>query len=418
MKALDILIAMRYRFCWAILLIATGAVGLPAQTLELFTTSSGGTKILLMWSPDTVTPKVRYNIYRKEASEASWPSSPLNPAPIGRITNCSQFKAIISPSSDLWTMLSYSLADSTGGVPAITPLANVCSITSFAIGSEKWRRVQFFAGYEPDVAQVMGQGWLDNVVSFGKKYAYRVVRVNSDGKELKLRPESEASITAGTPGTIPTPSGLQGVAGDSKVQLYWDIPASNKFQSFEVRRATAPGGPWTKVSDVEVSSNLTTTINLDTLVPSRHGFTDYERYDTDGEPISHPVPNPPGADISVSGPYDGTTYYYRVRHKDPLGNVGSWSANVSATPQDSTRPGTPQGISVTAIESMNGFQIRWNRVTLDVEGHKEAMEGYRVYRYLQTEDPNSGATAVGGLITQLGGHQLDNDLFRHLTGTA
>ena len=396
---------MRYGISGGVLLIMTimaGMLPLKGQTLELFTTASGGTRVLLMWSAATVTPGVRYNIYRKEASEASWPAAPLNGTPIGPITNCTQFKTIIPSGSDLWTMLSYGLADSTGGVPPVTPLANVCGITSLPVGSMKWRRVQVFAGYEPDVARVMGQSWTDNTVSSGKTYAYRVMRVNSGGTELKLLPESEASIKAGSPGAIPTPSGAQGVAGDSKVQVLWDMPASNKFQSFDVRRATAPAGPWTKVSDVDVSANISSTIDLDTLIPARHGFTDYERYDSAGGATTHPVPNPPGADLNVAGPRDGTTYYYQVRHKDPLGNAGSWSGSVSATPEDSARPGTPQGLNVTAIESMNGFQIRWNRVELDEEGHVEAVRGYRVYRYEIPEDPNVGAVAVGGIVNQPG----------------
>src|SRR5690606_22798722 len=143
----------------------------------------------------------------------------------------------------------------------------------------------------------------------------------------------EITITAGTPGAIPTPGGPRGVAGDSKVQVLWNIPGSAKFQGFDVQRAPAPGGPWTRVSDVDFSATISSTINQDTLVPDRHGFTDYQRYDSTGAPVSHAVPNPPGADVNVDGPRDGVTYHYRVRHKDPLGNGGAWSATVSATPR-------------------------------------------------------------------------------------
>ena len=393
-------------FLLGILLSAGGVLSLKAQTLELFTNSGGVSRVLLMWSPDTVTPDVRYNIYRKEASEVAWPGSPINPTPIGPMTNCTEFKGVIPAGSELWSMLAYGLADSTGGIPPITPLANVCSIVSMPIGSLKWRRVQVFAGYEPTVARVMGQSWTDNAVSTGKTYTYRIIRVAAGGKELPLLPESQASIKAGIPGAIPTPGGVQAIAGDSKVQVIWNIPASDEFQFFEVRRATAPGGPWQRVSDVNVSANIATTIMLDTLIPDRHGFTDYERYDSSGAAIAHPVPNPPGPDLNISGPRDGTKYFYQVRHKDPLGNGGAWSGTVSATPQDSARPGTPQGLNVMAIESMNGFQIRWNRVDLDEEGHVEAVKGYRVYRYEMPEDPNAGATPVGGLVAQPGDTSL------------
>lgn len=387
-------------FCFV--LFGIGAGQAYAQKTEVFTSSGGLGQVLLMWSPDTVTPGVRYNVYRKEASQASWPGTPLNSAPLGPITNCTQFKAVVPQTSSTWQMLSYALGDSTGGIPAVTPLANVCSITSLAVGSEKWRRVQVFAGYLPDVARAMGQGFLDKAVTPGKTYTYRVIRVDGGGSQLKLAVEAEVTIKAGTPGAIPTPGDLQAEPGDSKVQVLWGIPGSAKFQAFDIRRATAPGGPWVRVNDAEFSAAISSTINQDTVLPAKHGFTDFQRHDSTGAPVSHDVPNPPGPDVAVSGPQNGVTYYYQVRYKDPLGNPGAWSGTVSAAPVDSTRPATPYGLSVTAVEEANGFQVRWNRVVLDIQGNHEAVRGYRIYRYESPEDPNAGATPVGGLIGQPG----------------
>lgn len=395
LKALCLLPALLFLLC---------ATGLRAQRLEGFTAPGG--RVLLMWGPDSTTPGVRYNVYRKPAATPAWPGTPLNGTPLGPVTNCPQFKTIIPEGSNTWKMLSYALADSTGGVPPVTPLANVCTVTSLPVGSDKWRRLQVFAGFMPTVARAMGQGYEDNTATAGQAYTYRIVRVGAGGTELAVLPGSEITITAGTPGAIPTPGGVQGVAGDSKVQVLWNIPASVKFQGFDVQRALAPGGPWTRVSDVDFSATISSTINQDTLVPDRHGFTDYQRYDSAGNPVSHAVPNPPGADVNTDGPRDGVTYHYRVRHKDPLGNGGAWSGVVSATPRDSARPGTPQAINVTAIESSNGFQIRWNRVALDIEGHKEGVRGYRIYRYEEPEDPTAGATAVGGIVNQPGDTSL------------
>lgn len=384
----------------ALLLVVT-SMALPAQELELFTTSGGLPRILLLWSSDG-TPGVRYNIYRREASEPSWSGTPINGTPIGPMTNCTEFKTIIPSGSDLWNILSTALADSTGGVPPITPLANVCTIVSLSPGTEKWDRVQTMAGYKREVAQVMGQGYIDNGASSGKTYYYRVVRVGLDGKEMPLGAGSTDTIVANSPGAIAAPSGVTAVPGDSRVQIFWDIPSSSRRASFDVRRATAPGGPWQIVSDVDFSAEVASTIHLDTLIPARHGFTDYERYDSAGNPIAHDVPNPPGPDVSVLGPFDGTLYYYQVRNKDPMGATGTWSGSVFATPVDSTRPGTPQGVQVVAIEEMNGFEIRWNRVTLDERGERERVRGYRVYRYTQTAEPYTGATAVGGIVSQPG----------------
>ena len=251
----------RTRFLLGMLFLLFGSVSLlHAQDLEVFTTSGGSPRILLLWSADGGGSGIGYNVYRRESTQPSWPASPLNPSPILPETSCTQFKTLIPQGSELWTMLSWALADSTGGVPPVVPLANVCTITSLLPGTEKWDRVQFFAGFRNEVARVMGQGYIDNTVSSGKTYFYRVVRVGGDGVELPLQAGSTDTIVANSPAPVPTPSGVMAVPGDSRVQILWDIPASIRRQGFDVRRATAPGGPWTPVSDVEYSVEISSTI--------------------------------------------------------------------------------------------------------------------------------------------------------------
>lgn len=364
-----------------------------------FSNSAGMPRVLLIWSADKAATG-GYVVYRKEASEPSWPGRPATRR-LRPITNCTDFKAIIPQSSNTWNAVAAALADSTGGIPPIQPLADVCSITSLGFGTDDWEIVQVLAGYRPDVARVIGQSWTDGTVSSGKKYTYRVIRVDENGTELPLLPDAEITITAGSSGTIPTPSNVQAVEGDAMVQVLWEPPASEKFQGFVLERRPALGGAWQRVSDVDQSAEIAITIALDTLVPPLHGFTDYQRYDeSNGALIAHDVPNPPGPDISVNGPFNGTAYRYRVRHIDPIGNVGPASADVTATPHDSTRPGTPTGLVVTANESTERFDLQWNVVRLDVKGHAEEVVGYRVYRYEQPSDVATGGVAVGGLVPQ------------------
>lgn len=370
-----------------------------AQSVEIYTAAGAPPTVLLMWSPDSTTPGVRYNVYRRAADAAAWPAAPLNAAPLAPITNCATFQTIIPAGSATWTTLAAALADSTGGIPPIAPLADVCSITSFTPGSEEWETVQIFAGYVPAVARVMAQGYLDMTTASGTKYDYKIVKVNSSGSELPLSSTATATITSGTPGAIPVPGGVQAIPGDAMVQILWAQPTSRKFQAFIVERKPTAGGAWIRVSDVEYSALIRSTIHLDTLIPARNGFTDYQHYDdTTGALITHAVPNPPGVPVIVSGPFSGVAYQYRVRHKDPLGNPGGFSGVVGATPYDSTQPSVPQGLTVIANEEANGFDIRWNLVDLDIKGHAERVKGYRLYRYDQPEDPELGAIPVGAMI--------------------
>ena len=106
------------------------------------------------------------------------------------------------------------------------------------------------------------------------------------------------------------------------------------------------------------------------------------------------------------------TYWYKVANKDILGNAGTLSPQVSATPLDRTPPATPQDIVVQAIESNSSIRIRWTKVHLDIDGHRENVASYNVYRYARPANPSIGAVAVPPAVLQPGPLDSTRILFK------
>jgi hypothetical protein len=383
----------------AALLLAPGSTRLFGQDLGAATRPLPDLRVLLMWGADTLSGSpVRYNIFRKPAASTAYPAMPLNTSPIGPVTDTVQFKTIIPRGSDDWNFISYALADSMGGRNPVQPLANVFAITSFTPGSRKWQRVQMLVAVRPTVALVMGQAYTDLSVTNGTAYKYKIFRVNPGGTQLPPTGANEVTITAGVPNAIPVPSGVRLVVGDAKLQVIWTKPPAH-FSGFNVYRSGNPIGPYRIISDVDFSADISRDIDSVAVAPAANGFTDYERWDTTGNPLPRTVPGNP---LPFTGPANGVTYWYKVAHKDILGNVGALSAQVAGTPLDRTPPATPGDIFVESVESNSSFRVRWSKVRLDIDGHRENVVSYNVYRYARPDNPSLGAVLVPPAILQPG----------------
>jgi chitodextrinase len=84
-----------------------------------------------------------------------------------------------------------------------------------------------------------------------------------------------------------------------------------------------------------------------------------------------------GATYSNTGLTAGTSYSYRVRATDAAGNLGAYSATVSATTNaaaDTTPPTAPTNL-VAAVAGSSGINLTWNAATDNV-----GVTGYRVER--------------------------------------
>jgi hypothetical protein len=381
---------------FACLLVLRGTES-PAQDLEGATKPAPDNRVLLMWGVDTTGNALfRFNIYRKPAASAVYPAAPLNATPIGPLKDTTQFSRIIPRGSNDWNTIASALADTVGPGHTLQPLADVYSMTSFPRASWQWRRIQALATAKPAVALVMGEAFVDSQVVNGTAYRYRLVRVGPGNTERPPLGANELTITSGHPGAVPAPGNLRIVIGDAKLQLLWRKPAS-PYSAYEVFRSNSPVGPFRKVNDVEFSADLTLDIDSVAVSPVANGFTDYEHWDSAGNPSPRTVP---GNLLPFTGPANGVKYWYKVLHKDLLGNQSPLSGPVTGTPVDKTPPATPGDIFVDAVESRSGFRIRWTRVRLDVDGHRENVASYTVYRLAQAQNPLLGAVVAVPVVPQ------------------
>jgi fibronectin type 3 domain-containing protein len=150
------------------------------------------------------------------------------------------------------------------------------------------------------IAAPAATNYTDNNLANGTKYFYVVSAYNSYGQSSNSA-EVSATPTAPSPPTAPT--GLTAITGNAQVALNWS--ASSGATSYNVKRSTTSGGPYTTVSSPTVT-NYTNT-----------GLT------------------------------NGTKYYYVVSAVSAAGESVN-SAQVNATPAaPATPPAAPTGLQAT-----------------------------------------------------------------------
>jgi fibronectin type 3 domain-containing protein len=151
------------------------------------------------------------------------------------------------------------------------------------------------------IAGTASINYTDSAVTNGTKYFYVVSAYNSAGQSGNS-PEVSATPAA-TVVIPPVPSGLQATAGDTQISLAWS--ASNGASSYNVKRSTTSGGPYTTV----------------------------------GSPINTSFTN--------TGLVDGTKYFYVVSAVNSAGESAN-SAEVNATPAAPVAPpAAPSGLTAS-----------------------------------------------------------------------
>jgi hypothetical protein len=343
-----------------------------------------GLEVVLTWPTDTSVQ--RFNLYRRVQGQPAYPPTPLNAAPIARMTDCAALQAVIPIGSADWEHLKQGLADG----PA-TPF-DPCAIAAIPPGSVKEDKLQFLARSRWPIAVVAGQGHRDVTVVSGTTYQYQLRGVTAAGAETgALVPD--VTLTAGAPAPVPAPGSVTATAGDSRVLVLWGPQAD--VAGFAVFRATAAAGPYQRVNEAGLLVQVTQDLD-GTAIPASNGFLDIRRWDASGNPATHLVQG-----VTIDGPANGVQYFYRVASLDLLGQAGPLSAApASATPADKTAPAAPAGVSVTAVDSESRLEVRWSLVEHDVEGHVEdaPMAGYRLFRYESQNAPLVTGVQIGGLV--------------------
>jgi len=151
----------------------------------------------------------------------------------------------------------------------------------------------------------------DTGLTNGTTYYYVVTAINAAGESPTSNEVSATPICS-----IPAaPTGLAATPGDAQVSLSWN--ASSGAGSYNVKRSTTSGGPYTTIA-----SGVTST-----------SYTD-------------------------PGLTNGTTYYYVVSASSACGESAS-SVEVSATPAAAPVPATPTGLTATAGPGVKKTSLSW-----------------------------------------------------------
>ena len=341
-------------------------------------------RIVLTWPAlDEVT---QYNIYRKTSPLGEYPDEPLNGAtPISIMTDCDDIKAVMYPGSYEWEILATGLGTEAADF-------DPCAISEIPRDSTDFERLQILVRGVWKIAIVAGQGYNDEKVTNGTTYYYELRGIIGKQEEVLA---TDITITAGVPIPTAAPTGLEAIAGDSKVLILWDEVEG--AAGYNVYRATS-AGTYQRVNDTSFMAEVAFDFDGNDISPAKPGFVDFQRWDSYGNPESHDVNG-----HAITGPEDGEEYFYQVVGVDLFGQEGTLSAEIaSATPTDQTPPMAPGEVTVSANDAENQLEVRWAKVSYDTDGHDEpSIQGYRVYRY---EIPDStDAVQVNGLISHPAG---------------
>jgi len=151
----------------------------------------------------------------------------------------------------------------------------------------------------------------DTGLTNGTTYYYVVTAINAAGESPTSNEVSATPICS-----IPAaPTGPAATPGDAQVSLSWN--ASSGAGSYNVKRSTTSGGPYTTIA-----SGVTST-----------SYTD-------------------------PGLTNGTTYYYVVSASSACGESAN-SVEVSATPAAAPVPAAPTGLTATAGPGVKKVSLSW-----------------------------------------------------------
>jgi fibronectin type 3 domain-containing protein len=158
------------------------------------------------------------------------------------------------------------------------------------------------------LASPTGTTYTDAGLSNGTKYFYVVSAQNSAGESAN---SMEVNATPAAP-TIPpsTPTNLQAAAGDAQVSLTWS--ASTGATSYDIKRSTTSGGPYSQIATASTNSYTNT------------GLT------------------------------NGTTYYYVVSAVNSAGQSAN-STQASATPTAPANPDVTITIDPTKTHAISPY---------------------------------------------------------------
>ena len=174
------------------------------------------------------------------------------------------------------------------------------------------------AGPYVGVACPAGLSYVDTGVANGTTYFYVVSASYTGGPDAGGESANSISASATPQSSSPpaVPTGLAATPGDTQVALAWN--ASSGASSYNVKRATTSGGPYTTVAS-----------------PTSTTFTN-------------------------TGLTNGTTYFYVVTAVNSSGESGA-SSQVSATPQAASNPPAPPTGLTAHATAKKKINLHWTQ---------------------------------------------------------
>ena len=314
--------------------------------------ASGPEGVLLRWRwPKWMPAATAFTVYRDGTRVAT----------VRRVTDPQQAIAILGNDTWAWLQSTYSL----------TTIADLHTFLDANPLVELW-----LADQKYPVALVRGLGYLDENVTRGTTYEYRVQAVTAQGpKDVGTLRVTYQGFTP-----LPAPSGLQEVQvadptlmgssdwamaqrnrkANARVFLRWDLPQPAMgepwISAYDVYRARLPGGPYTRIN-VEGGEDKPVIPMPSYTPPGETGS--YQRY-----PYFYADTDP---SLQACRPY-----YYRIAPRDLLGHIANWddpghrhrfSPYLRVVPPDTEPPAAPVSVTATANDIAGVITVTWKPVT-------------------------------------------------------
>jgi fibronectin type 3 domain-containing protein len=200
------------------------------------------------------------------------------------------------------------------------------------------------------IASPTATNYTDTGLTNGTTYYYVVSAVNSAGESAN---SAQVNATPSAPPAAPT--GLQATAGNAQVSLTWN--ASSGASSYNVKRSTTSGGPYTTIAS-----------------PTATNYTD-------------------------TGVTNGTTYYYVVSAVNSAGESPN-STEVSATP---SAPATSVQVTIDALSNRHPISLYVYGGAYPANAAAITDSGTTVVRW--------GGNATSTYNWNLGTYNADNDYY-------
>lgn len=342
---------------WQVL--TSGWAGSPDSTVVSYvhtpsvptglTATAGNAQVALSWTASTYATS--YNIYRSTTSGGEGSTAIATGVTTTTYTNTGlsngttyYYKVAAVDTGGTSAQSSEASAAPAGTPAAPTGLAAVAgnaqvsltwTASSGATSYNIYRGTS--SGSETSIATgVTTASYTNTGLTNGTAYYYKVAAVNSVGTSGMSSEVSATPVAASIPAT---PSGFAVTGGNAQVSLSWT--ATTGATSYNVYRGTSSGGETLLVSGVTAVSYIDTNVT------------------------------------------NGTEYYYQlaaVNSAGTSGKTGEWSA----TPQSTSAPSAPAGLSATAGNAQ--VSLSWTAST--------GATSYNVYRGTSSGGETSIATGV------------------------